>query len=105
MNLKKISIGLVALFGFGVIGLSAFTEEKSAALRYQYTGTSYADTTDPSKWVDISNNPVPSECDGESIPCTIEFQDTQYANMSAYLAVHNTPALVDDDDFVTSRKD
>jgi len=106
MNLKKLSLGLVALVGFGLmVTLNAFTNDTAAILKYRYNGTNAAGTTTLANWTDVSSQPNPLGCDGEGIPCLVEFRDDQYADMAAFIAAHNTPALIASSPYVTAEKD
>lgn len=106
MNVRKLTFGLVALVGFGLaITLNAFTADKVTVLKYRYNGSNSAGTTTLANWSDVSDQPNPTGCDGEEIPCLVEFRDDQYADMSAFIAAHNTPALIASSPYVTAEKD
>ncbi|WP_316735767.1 hypothetical protein [Pedobacter aquatilis] len=93
MNLKKLSLGLVALVGFGlVITLNAFTAktEKKAYSYWQFDSGNVSDIRDGASYTPISA-PSSTPCEsGVDLPCVLKVDesiDTE-AELNTYL--HDT---------------
>lgn len=93
MNLKKLSLGLVALVGFGLmITLNAFTNagEKKSFAYWQYDAGDVTDIRDGASYTPIAEpNTQPCEA-GAELPCVLKVDesiDTE-AELDTYL--HNT---------------
>ena len=105
MNLKKLSLGLAALIGFGLmITLNAFTNsnEKRADRYWQFNSGSTSDIRDGSNYTELSTPPSQSPCEvGDDLPCVLKVDasiDSQ-SDLSAYL--QNT-AMFPDASAITS---
>lgn len=95
MIFNKLSLGLVALVGFGLVATeSAFTHKDPVLLKYRYTGSNASGTITPSNWNDISNETNPTGCVGTEIPCIVQFYDNEYDDMTDFLASHTTPLAI-----------
>jgi len=106
MNLKKLSLGLVALVGFGLmITLNAFTTNKVTTLKYRYNLNTETGINAVTNWTDVSNQSNPSGCGGSDIPCLVQFESSEYANLSAYLSANPTADDMEDSGRVISHKD
>ncbi|KLT63912.1 hypothetical protein [Pedobacter sp. BMA] len=102
-NLKA---GLAILIGFGlVVTLNAFTpSEKFTTLKFRYNLNTETGINNPSNWTDVSNVSNPSGCGGDDIPCLLQFDSSEYANLSAYLTANPTASDMDDSGKVISHK-
>lgn len=91
MNLKKLSLGLVALVGFGLmITMNAFTEvkEKRAYSYWQYNLNAEAGSRLAANYTLISDPESPGCDDEPEVPCVIRVDqniDTP-AELSTYLS-------------------
>jgi len=88
---KRASIAaIVAVSAAIFLSASAFMPDKRATVRYQYNNATSEGIGSSANWTQVNPNEEPAECQGEEIPCTVTFDDTEYANMDAFLAANPT---------------
>lgn len=108
-NLKFILPVFAIIFGLGIVfTTSAFksSDKKIQTLKYRYIGTNETDLTNPLKWENVSEEPNPEACEpGEELPCIVQFNDNEYANIAAYYGTHDTAAEMFSSLKVVNRKD
>jgi hypothetical protein len=106
MNLKKLSLGLVALIGFGLtITLNTFATKKAVTLKYRYNLNTENGINIASNWTNVSEQATPSGCEGTAIPCLVEFENSEYTNLDAFLAANPTTEQMENSGKVASHKD
>ena len=99
MNLKKLTFGLVALLGFGLmITLNAFTSAKNVkTIQYQYTSSSSSptDVKDIANWEEVDGSS--SDCgDSGDLVCRYSY-DGDIESFETFLALPaTTPSYLAD---------
>ncbi|MCX2586090.1 MULTISPECIES: hypothetical protein [unclassified Pedobacter] len=92
MNLKKLSLGLVALMGFGLlITLNAFTSASKKSYTYwQYESGSLNDIRNGASYTQISE-PNESPCaNGLDLPCVLRVDESINTKDELDTYLHNT---------------
>lgn len=92
MNLKKLSLGLVALIGFGLlITLNAFTSASKKSYTYwQYESESIVDIRNGASYTPIASPDAAPCASGLDLPCVLRVDESvnTQAKLDTYL--HNT---------------
>jgi len=105
MNLKKISLGLVALVGFGLlITLNAFSngEAKRVDRYWQFNSGSVGDIRTGTSYTEISA-PAESPCeDGTDLPCVLKVDASISSQSALDTYLHNTTVFPSPGDITSS---
>jgi hypothetical protein len=107
-NLKNLLPLFAVLIGFGLVFTqSAFKNaDKKATLTYRYNGSNAAGVTTAANWTDPSVDPDPQGCAaGTEIPCLVQFETSEYANISAFIAAKPSNSQMLSSGKVQTRKD
>lgn len=107
-NLKNLLPLFAMIIGLGLVfSQSAFKSSKNKAiLTYRYNGSNAAGVTTVANWTDPSIEPNPQNCEaGTEIPCLVQFDTSEYADISAFIADKPSNALMLSSGKVQTRKD
>lgn len=109
-NLKSLIFGLAALcLAFGLVfSVSAFTTgtKKSSTLTYRYNGNDEGGLHTAGNWSDVSNQEEPEGCEpGEEIPCFVQFDSSEYANIQIFIDENPTLGDMIDSERIQTYKD
>jgi len=105
---NKLMYGFAALIvAFGLIlGMSAFTPQKSTMLAYQYTGGDDKGVMILSNWTAIPYEENPSTCDAEGrLVCVVQFNGTDFNDISDFLDNHTDATEVNESRYVARYKE
>ncbi|MCX2584335.1 hypothetical protein [Pedobacter sp. MR22-3] len=105
--LKPITFGAIAIALGGTLFLteSAFTAPKTVTLKYRYNLNTATGISTASNWTDVSDQPNPSGCGGEEIPCLVQFDSSEYSSITAFLSANPTIPDMEESERVVSHKD
>lgn len=106
-TLKNLLPLFAIILGVGLVFTqSAFkSSAKKSALMFQYQESDDSRINDETAWTDVTNNAPESCSEGNVLPCVIQFDTTDYPDLSAYLAAHPTVQdIKNDDQYLVSQK-
>lgn len=71
--------------------VSGFATEKQTTLTYRYDEDTRSEIGQPGNWTNVSADPSPEECEGDDIPCMVQFLSSEYASINEFLQENSTP--------------
>lgn len=80
------------------------TEREVVTLRYQYTGDDSADLYNLGEW-ELLDPDDSATCNNiPQLPCVVQFENTEYQNIQAFLDAHPTlPDIMDADELISTK--
>ena len=105
MNLKKLSLGLVALVGFGLmITMNAFTtkSEKKAYSYWQFNSNNITDVRTGSMYTKITNPEAPACAEGDDLPCVLRVEEGINTTTLLNTYLHDTSVFPNPNDITTA---
>lgn len=94
MNIKKISLGLVALVGFGLLitmnGFTSNAKKTPVMVRYQFNSNVLTDLSNPIKWTEVTGTEPQSCGEPGTLPCVIEFDSNLNPDIADFLGDYPT---------------
>lgn len=93
-NLKKLIPVAAFVLGIGLVFTQSAFKSASSLKTYQYDDNTSANLFDRMAWIDLDVEEAISCTEGDDLPCTVQFDTSEYADIDAFLTANNTPTLI-----------
>lgn len=106
-NFRKLIPLFALVLGLGLVFTqSAFKNTHTDTLKYRFNGHNFQQLEDADKWDNISEEDEPEGCEpGTELPCIVEFDESTYADIEAFLIANPTVQDMINGDYILSYKD
>lgn len=88
-NLKKLVPVFALVLGLGLVFTQSAFKASKTTMTYQYDRNDAVGIDDPAHWNDLSVSPQESCSEGTTLPCIVQFDSSEYADLDAFLATND----------------